>query len=64
MLASRRQPIGAAFALMLLTPVSPALAGEDAVLHGEYLVRVGGCFSCHTAAGGQKIRQRPATTAR
>ena len=22
---------------------------------GEYLVRAGGCFSCHTAAGGQKL---------
>jgi len=38
---------------MLLTPVTPALAGEDAVLRGEYLVRAGGCFSCHTAPGGE-----------
>jgi hypothetical protein len=46
--ALRRQPIGAALALMLLTPVGPALAAEDAVARGEYLVRASGCFSCHT----------------
>jgi mono/diheme cytochrome c family protein len=53
--ALRRQPIGAVFALMLLTPVTPALAGDEAVARGEYLVRAGGCFSCHTAPGGQPL---------
>jgi mono/diheme cytochrome c family protein len=53
--ALRRQPIVAALALMLLTPATSAAAEEDAVEHGEYLVRAGGCFSCHTAAGGQKL---------
>jgi len=51
----RRQPIGAALALMLLTPMTPAAAAEDVVARGEYLVRAGGCFSCHTAAGGQPL---------
>jgi mono/diheme cytochrome c family protein len=53
--ALRRQPLGAALALMLLTPVGPALAEEDAVTRGEYLVRAGGCFSCHTAPGGEPL---------
>jgi mono/diheme cytochrome c family protein len=51
----RQRPLGAALALMLLTPASPALAEEDASARGEYLVRAGGCFSCHTAPGGQKL---------
>src|SRR5204862_4824613 len=53
--ALRQEPIGAALALMLVTLVGPALAEEDAVARGEYLVRAGGCFSCHTAAGGQML---------
>ncbi|HEX4549624.1 cytochrome c, partial [Pseudomonas sp.] len=53
--ALRRQPIGAALALMLMTLVGPALAEEDAVARGEYLVRAGGCFSCHTAPGGEAL---------
>jgi mono/diheme cytochrome c family protein len=53
--ALRREPIGAALALMLLTPMTPAAAAEDAVARGEYLVRAGGCFSCHTAASGQPL---------
>jgi mono/diheme cytochrome c family protein len=53
--ALRRQPIAAALALMLLTPVTPAAAAEDAVARGEYLVRAGGCFSCHTAPGGEPL---------
>jgi len=53
--ALRRQPIGVAFALMLLTPAGPALAWEDAGARGEYLVRAGGCFSCHTAPGGEPL---------
>jgi mono/diheme cytochrome c family protein len=55
MLAFQRQSITAALALMLLTRAIPAAADEDAVTRGEYLVRAGGCFSCHTAAGGQKL---------
>jgi mono/diheme cytochrome c family protein len=53
--ASRRKPLAAAFALILLGQVIPAAAGEDVVIRGEYLVRAGGCFSCHTAAGGKKL---------
>jgi mono/diheme cytochrome c family protein len=53
--ALRRQSIAAALALTLLAPAIPAAADEDAVERGEYLVRAGGCFSCHTAAGGQKL---------
>jgi mono/diheme cytochrome c family protein len=50
-----QQPIGAALALTLLTAANPAAADEDASGRGEYLVRAGGCFSCHTAAGGQPL---------
>ena len=50
-----QQPIGAALALTLLTAASPAAAHEDAIGRGEYLLRAGGCFSCHTAAGGQPL---------
>ena len=53
--AFQRQPIAAAFALMLLTRAIPAAGDEDAVTRGEYLVRAGGCFSCHTAGGGPKL---------
>ena|SRR6516162_4847131 len=53
--AFQRQPIAAAFALMLLTRAIPAAGDEDAVTRGEYLVRAGGCFSCHTAARGPKL---------
>jgi mono/diheme cytochrome c family protein len=53
--AFQRQPIAAAFALMLLARAIPAAGDEDAVTRGEYLVRAGGCFSCHTVAGGHKL---------
>jgi mono/diheme cytochrome c family protein len=53
--AAWRQPIAAALALIVLVRAAPAIAEEDAVEHGEYLVRAGGCFSCHTALGGQKL---------
>jgi mono/diheme cytochrome c family protein len=53
--ASQRKPLAAAFVLILLARVSPAAAEEDVVIRGEYLVRAGGCFSCHTAAGGKKL---------
>jgi len=48
-------PIAAALVLMLLVPAAAVAADEDAVTGGEYLVRAGGCFSCHTAPGGQKL---------
>jgi mono/diheme cytochrome c family protein len=40
---------------LLLLMVGPALAQADAVARGEYLVRAGGCFSCHTAPGGAPL---------
>ncbi len=46
--------IGAALALMLLGSAGAA-AERDTVERGEYLVRAGGCVSCHTAAGGPKL---------
>jgi mono/diheme cytochrome c family protein len=55
MLPFQRQPIAAALTLMLLSGAIPAEAEEDAVTRGEYLVRAGGCFSCHTVAGGEKL---------
>jgi mono/diheme cytochrome c family protein len=50
-----RPSIAAAFVLTLLISASSAAADEDALGRGEYLVRAGGCFSCHTAADGQKL---------
>jgi cytochrome c556 len=55
MLPFQRQPIVAALTLMLLSGAVPAVADEDAVSRGEYLVRAGGCFSCHTVAGEAKL---------
>jgi len=55
MLPFQRQPIVAALTLMLLIGAIPAVAEEDAVSRGEYLVRAGGCFSCHTVAGEEKL---------
>jgi mono/diheme cytochrome c family protein len=51
----QRQPLLAALALILLTRAIPTAADEDAVARGEYLVRAGGCFSCHTVAGEEKL---------
>ena len=49
-----RLPMGLALALMMLS--SPGTADEgDSVGRGEYLVRAGGCISCHTAPGGQQL---------
>jgi mono/diheme cytochrome c family protein len=50
-----RRLIGAVLALMPLASVTPVAAGEDAVERGEYLMRAGGCFSCHTAPGGERL---------
>jgi mono/diheme cytochrome c family protein len=55
MLPFQRQPIVAALTLMLLIEAIPAVAEQDAVSRGEYLVRAGGCFSCHTVAGEEKL---------
>jgi len=53
MAAYWRKFFAAMVALMSLTPATSASAEEDAIEHGEYLVRAGGCISCHTATGGQ-----------
>jgi mono/diheme cytochrome c family protein len=50
-----QRPIAGTLMLMLIAPAAAATADEDAVTRGQYLVRAGGCFSCHTAAGGQKL---------
>src|SRR5271169_2272404 len=55
MRAFRLPQIGAALLLLALTQAIPAVGEEDAAERGEYLVRAGGCFSCHTAAGGRKL---------
>ncbi len=55
MRAFRLPQIGAALLLLALMQAAPALGEEDAIERGEYLVRAGGCFSCHTAAGGPKL---------
>jgi mono/diheme cytochrome c family protein len=47
--------IAAALVLVPLTPPTLAAAVEDAVERGEYLIKAGGCVSCHTAAGGQRF---------
>jgi len=48
-------PCVAATLALLLTALAAAAAEDDTVERGEYLVRAGGCFSCHTAPGGQKL---------
>ncbi len=50
-----RQLIAAALAMTPLMPVAPAAAGERTIAQGEYLVKAGGCRSCHTAAGDQPL---------
>ena len=47
--------VKAALALLLLTVRAAGAGEEDTVGRGEYLVRAGGCFSCHTVPGGQKL---------
>jgi mono/diheme cytochrome c family protein len=51
----RLRTVAAALAVSLLGAVSAAAADEDAVARGAYLVRAGGCFSCHTATGGKSM---------
>ena len=55
MRAFRLPRVGTVLLLLALTRAAPAIGEEDAVERGEYLVRAGGCFSCHTAAGGQQL---------
>lgn len=55
MLPLLRRPIATALTLMLLSGAIPAVAEEDAVTRGEYLVHAGGCFSCHTVAGRETL---------
>jgi mono/diheme cytochrome c family protein len=54
MRALRLPPIRAGLALMLLGSAAAA-AESDTVERGDYLVRAGGCVSCHTAADGLKL---------
>ena len=44
-----------ALALLALTRAVPAAGEEDTIKRGEYLVRAGGCVSCHTVPAGQKF---------
>jgi mono/diheme cytochrome c family protein len=52
---ARSHRVAAALALTLSIVAGPAMAGEDPVARGAYLVRAGGCFSCHTAPGGSPL---------
>ena len=47
--------VKAALALLLLTARAAGAGEEDPVERGGYLVRAGGCFSCHTVPDGQKL---------
>jgi len=59
----RLAPFGAALVLLTLTQADLAAGEEDQVERGQYLVRAGGCFSCHMAKGGEKLAGgRPLTT--
>jgi mono/diheme cytochrome c family protein len=55
MRATRLPSTWVALALLALTRAVPAAGEEDIVERGAYLVRAGGCFSCHTAPGEQKL---------
>src|SRR5689334_13262967 len=50
-----RGMIAAALSLLPLIPAASAAAEEGVVPRGEYLVKAGGCVSCHTASGGQPL---------
>jgi mono/diheme cytochrome c family protein len=54
MRAIRLPPTWVALALLALTRAVPA-AGEDTIKRSEYLVRAGGCVSCHTVPAEQKF---------
>ena len=51
MMASLRGAI-ASLAIAATIPVAAEAAPDDAVARGAYLVRAGGCVSCHTVKGG------------
>jgi mono/diheme cytochrome c family protein len=54
-------PVGVAFAILFAT--GGAAVADDAVTRGAYLVRAGGCVSCHTVPGGQPfVGGRPLST--
>ena len=55
MRATRLPSTWVALALLALTRAVPAAGEEDIVERGAYMVRAGGCFSCHTVPGGQKL---------
>jgi mono/diheme cytochrome c family protein len=48
-----RQLVAASLAVTPLMPGALAATDGDAVARGQYLVRAGGCVSCHTASGDQ-----------
>jgi mono/diheme cytochrome c family protein len=45
-------PLAAAIVFTLVSAGDAAAAPDDAVSRGAYLVRAGGCVSCHTVSGG------------
>ena len=47
--------VQAVLVLQLLTATTAASGAENIVERGAYLARAGGCFSCHTAPGGEKL---------
>jgi mono/diheme cytochrome c family protein len=51
-MAIRSHPLLAALAFALLIICEEAAAADDAATRGAYLVRAGGCISCHTVPGG------------
>jgi mono/diheme cytochrome c family protein len=52
---AHRHQIATALAMTLSIAAGSAAADEDTVARGSYLVRAGGCFSCHTAPDGSPL---------
>src|SRR5438309_10062558 len=52
MMSRSPRNLAAAVALTLVFAGEAAAAPNDAVARGTYLVRAGGCISCHTVPGG------------
>lgn len=48
-------PLVAALALAIIAPASAAAAQDDPVKRGEYLLKAGGCITCHTAKDGTPL---------
>jgi mono/diheme cytochrome c family protein len=42
----------AALTVAAVLPIAAEAAPDDAAARGAYLVRAGGCVSCHTVKGG------------